>query len=412
MIYAYPLIAFMMTFLVTTRSLGWGIATAIAVGHLHGPVKANYSSIYTLFMYDSGMAGLYLSFLLNAQRYTRRRYPAGLAGWCQALIAWPTHMALIPVNDPYTQAQAWRMTVWYLPIALIACQCSRSDILNLGRSLAILNLISLSVGIYLYQYGVAALYPLNEATILIYQSADIAGGNYRIPANFIASGIYGSVMYTSLPLLIGLIFRFSVASFDWWLMMLGIVAAAGGVILCGTRSPIVATVLLLTLAWAVSGFSAKLVSFGAVLIAGGIWMILSNERFQRIFTLDSTEAVTGRMYGSLNESFIELILKYPTGAGMGTPVGGENEYARIVADQGIVGLALWLGFIIWLVIRTPSRQQRKNILLVMVYCNILATFGTAFIGVGAFASIPGSSMFLLQIGLLTIDTEPQLQRKP
>ena len=94
-----------------------------------------------------------------------------------------------------------------------------------------------------------------------------------------------------------------------------------------------------------------------------------NERLQRADTLEDTEFVSERIRASANESFFELMVQYPAGAGMGsafgtsipyfladptpTAIGLENEYSRILVDQGLVGLGLWLAFLVWLLHRPP-----------------------------------------------------------
>ena len=77
----------------------------------------------------------------------------------------------------------------------------------------------------------------------------------------------------------------------------------------------------------------------------------------------------------------------------------ENEYARIMAEQGIPGLALWLGFIIWLANRRPGRRSNpwhKGKSLARLFC--LFSFATAPLGLGMLDAIPSTQMLLMLAG--------------
>jgi hypothetical protein len=86
------------------------------------------------------------------------------------------------------------------------------------------------------------------------------------------------------------------------------------------------------------------------------------------------------------------------------PLGMESEYARILAEQGFIGLALWIGFIAWCVARRtaflnndwlPARR------LIWYWC--VVSFVTASLGVGVLTSIPGTFFFLLSIGWTVVE---------
>jgi O-antigen ligase len=81
------------------------------------------------------------------------------------------------------------------------------------------------------------------------------------------------------------------------------------------------------------------------------------------------------------------------------PIAVENEYARILLEQGIIGLLIWIAFISWIVfnskafLRTKwSVSRRLSFALVIVY------FGASNIGIGMLTAIPGSFIFFLLIG--------------
>ncbi|HYP12419.1 MAG TPA: hypothetical protein VEQ63_00725, partial [Bryobacteraceae bacterium] len=76
----------------------------------------------------------------------------------------------------------------------------------------------------------------------------------------------------------------------------------------------------------------------------------------------------------------------------------ENEYSRIVVEQGVIGLLLWAGFIIWLLARFPSVPEPWSATRRLTYTLCLVTVLTGMIGVGMLVSIPQSCIFLLCTG--------------
>ena len=112
--------------------------------------------------------------------------------------------------------------------------------------------------------------------------------------------------------------------------------------------------------------------------------------------------------------FFELAATYPFGNGLGgggtsipyflrdrieKPIGMENEYARIMLEQGVLGLALWLAFITWLLTRpglAKSDPWFYGNRLAWVTC--AAYFGTGLIGTGLLTSIPQTCLLLLNVG--------------
>jgi hypothetical protein len=150
-----------------------------------------------------------------------------------------------------------------------------------------------------------------------------------------------------------------------------------------------------------------------------------SERFQRAKELLDTEQVERRVRLSANESFLELLLRYPAGAGLGSAygtsipyfladrapqaIGLENEFSRLLVDQGWLGVGLWLGFLLWLLGRPPPLRLEASFGLAVVFMHALAlvSWATAFIGTGLLSSVPGSVLMLAQMGVLARVREVQ-----
>ena len=184
------------------------------------------------------------------------------------------------------------------------------------------------------------------------------------------------------------------------------------------RSPLVVSGFALVVALVLSRFSLMLGLVAAVLVGVGLVVAGSDERLQRITTLEDSEYVSQRIAGSGNEGFLEILIHYPFGAGMGSAVGTsipfflahlapeqiglENEYSRILVDQGWFGLGGWLAFLVWLFVLPPLARPPApwRLGVVFMYSLTLACWATAFIGTGSLASIPGTFLLLTQMGVL------------
>jgi hypothetical protein len=416
---AFPIIAFFAAFLGTSRSLGLGFAAIFGVGFFSGVIRANFLGVFTTFMFDAGILGLYLGFLINQKRWAGKGY--GMAGkFSFLLIGWPAMLALLPVNDLLIQLVALRSVVWFLPVMLIATRLTSRDLTVITRWLAIFNLCALAGGIYVYLYGVEALYPQNAVTQIIYLCKDVGGGleYHRVPSIFLSAHAYGAAMLFTLPFLLDRVFGRGVHAADRGLATAGVMAAAAGILMCAARQPVVTFALATLAAWACMRFNLTVGIIAVAITASGFAVSASNERLQRAASLEDTEAVSDRVRGSANDSFIDLLVEYPGGAGMGSavgtsipyfladrapvPVGLENEYAHILVDQGWVGLLIWLIFLGWLLARppTPRLDARWGLGVILMYALILVNWMTAFIGTGLLASIPGAVLILTQMGIL------------
>ena len=84
------------------------------------------------------------------------------------------------------------------------------------------------------------------------------------------------------------------------------------------------------------------------------------------------------------------------------PVYMENEYARIVAEEGIPGLALWVGFLAWALSRRIARRREESwpVGRQLAWFTDAAFFASGVLGMGLFSAIPGAALMLLFIGWL------------
>ena len=413
----FPLAAFTGALLAMRASLGHGLAWTAAVGYVSGVVRANYLSVFTTFLFDAALLGLYLGAALFHGRRLAPLFSKTLGQWWMALTLWPVLLALVPINEYLIQAVALRSTVWFLPALLLGAAMNAADMAVLRRALAGLNLLALAAGFYIYRNGVESLYPENPVTEIIYNSQDAGDGYRRIPSTFLSSHSYGATMFSSLVFLASAFLRPRRRNLQTLWLLAGAAAAVVGVAICGARQPVVAAVLVLVGAWWAGGFSSRLGGVIFALTAAGALVVSLDDRFQRVLTLEEPDAVKSRVYGSMNEAFVDLVFDYPLGAGMGTavgtsvpyfladraptPIGMENEYSRILVDQGWVGLALWAGFLAWLHYPPPTkRTDHAQATAGLFYAATLVTWATAAIGTGTLTSIPGSFLLLLQMGLV------------
>ena len=150
------------------------------------------------------------------------------------------------------------------------------------------------------------------------------------------------------------------------------------------------------------------------LLLGLAWLVYSVPRLQRFAELEDTSYVASRIGYSVNGTFLQLMKDYPLGNGLGgggtsmpsflqsklkNPVGMENEYARIMLEEGVPGLALWLAFIVWALTRPVPRRSEPLYVgrwLARVLCTI--SFATAPMGLGMLTAIPQTASLLVLCG--------------
>src|SRR5579871_115166 len=399
------------TFWAGRRSLGLGIAVLLAWGYTFGIVRANLMTQACYFIFDAALLGLYVS-----QKWFDRgdaKRAGVLRTWLAILVIWPILILVLPFQPLLVSLVGLRGSILFLPMLLLGSKMRSSDLRQLWIGLAVLNLVALGFAVAEYLLGVPRFYPYNAATLIIYSSVDVAGGFYRIPAIFSNAHSFGGTMVASIPFLIG----------GWdeakgksrILALAGIVAAFFGVLMSATRLNFIIGVALLGAAmWNRSMKGSRRMVF--VLLVGVLSVVaLRNERFQRFKSLSDTESVESRISGSVNRTFLEILLEYPMGNGLGgggtslpyflegqvrNPIGMENEYVRIMAEQGVIGLIAWAGFVLWFFSRLPIAFGGTSWVTSRKLVFSLSAFGllAGLIGTGMLTAIPHTAMLLLGMG--------------
>ncbi len=393
------------------RSLGMGLVVMLFWGYFFGIIKANLLTTFSYFVFDAAVVGFYLS---QKQLMTGDKRSGALKVWAWLLMLWPAVLLLLPFQPLLVSMVGLRGSILFIPMLMAGSRMRANDLRQLTLGFAGLNLLALLFGGAEYFMGLERFYPVNVATAIIYGSADVAGGYHRIPALFATSHLYGGTMAASVAYLIAG-WEYAKTRQTRWFVLLGIGAALLGVLLSATRVNFVlcAGVILITILNGRMATRKRVLLALLILVVGG--MALRNTRFQRFKTLSDTESVGDRISGSVNRGFFEILIEYPMGNGLGgggtnmpaflegqvrNPIGLENEYARILCEQGIIGLGLWVAFLVWFLSRFkrvfakgPWATCRR-----LVWCMSVFGLGAGAIGLGMLTAVPSTAILLLGIG--------------
>ena len=409
------ILAFTLCYIAARRSLVSGLIATIGAGYLFGIVRANIPQTTSYFIFDSAVLGLYAAQLFRPLSEMLKKRVEALQSWMEFLIFWPLIVLFLPVQDLMVRLVGLRTSIFFLPFLLIGARLTAEERYKLGLGLACLNLVALAFAGAEFFIGVPEFFPRNTVTKIIYMSKDVVGHTaYRIPASFANAHAYGGTMVVSLPLMAGALLQPRKKQWHISLLVMGLSAALLGVLLSATRLNFVTvTVLIIVLTFSIK--SRISYAFGWLVILGAIGLFASGEaRLQRVAELQDTEFVQQRVGWSINMTFFDLARTYPFGNGLGgggssipyflqdrleNPVTMENEYARIMLEQGIFGLCLWLGFLVWLFTRREkgyfdSWSQGRR----LAWWACLLTFGTGMIGIGILVSVPQTCLLLINAG--------------
>lgn len=424
---ALCLLAFAFAYAAGKRSLFLGLATVFTVGYFYGILRANVPEPSSHFIFDAAVVGLYVTQFARRPAPGEHRSQQLLRLWVGVLIAWPVILFFVPVQSYPVQFVGLRGNVFLLPFLLLGGRLRDEEVNRLALWFGVLNLVAAAFAGAEFFLGVERFYPRNEVTDLIYRS--VVDENFtnpdriqalRIPATFTSAHAYAGTMVLTLAYLVGAwALKRERGRWERRFVYAAMAVSTVGVFAAAARSPVIILALMLVTVFVTVRLRAQAWAFLLVMLAGVGWVVSSEARLQRFMTLQDVEFVSERVSWSVNDSFVQLLTEYPLGNGLGG--GGtsmpyflasevsppsyymENEYARIVLEQGVLGLCLWLAFIAWLFTRPHIRRSDPWYVgrrLTWVVC--AAFFATGMIGKGLLTSIPGTALMLLGAGWIAV----------
>lgn len=423
------------TYLAGRRALWLGLAMLLGVGYVYGIWRANVPGIVAYMVFDAAVLGLYASQLFTVAGALERRRVQQLRLWLMLLVAWPVLLfalfLLAPDNHPLVELVGLRANVFLLPFLLLGARLSSDELDHLGIALGCMNLAAVGFGVVQFFYGIDAFFPRNEVTEIIYKSRDVAGWTaYRIPSSFSSAHAFAGTLVMTVPMVFGAWVHPHARPWVRHLLAVALVASFFGVFMAAARQHMILAVLLgavLTFSKELTGGQRVRWAIGAALV---VYLVAGDVRLQRFTTLGDTEALTERVQGSVNDDFFTLMTSYPLGnglAGGGTSiphflrddakpaVGLENEYARIMLEQGLPGLVLWLVFVAWVVTAVPRRRAPWVAARRLAWVACCTAFASGLIGTGMLTSIPQTCVMLLMAGWVSSGSapaQPHLVRLP
>jgi hypothetical protein len=403
-----------------TKSLRAGLAALLGVGYCYGILRANFADTYSYLLFDGAVIGLYAAQLWRPLNAEDRRRLYDLRVWLILLVGWPTLLFLLyRTDDPLIELVGLRSNIFLLPFLLLGARLRGSDIRYLATTAAVLCLVAVGLGGIEYFVGIEPFFPKNEITEIIYKSRDLVGWTaFRIPSSFSSSHAFAGTLVVTMPLLLGGWVQPDIERWESYLFPTALGASLLGVFMAAARQHMItagALVLVITFAGQLRRRQWLRWVFAVAVVA---YLVAGDARLQRFSTLRDTEMITDRLSGSINGDFFQLMGEYPMGnglAGGGTSipyflqerarpaVGLENEYSRIMLEQGIPGLFIWGMFIVWIVLRPPTRPRTTwQPARTLAWVTTCAAFVSAFIGTGMLTSVPQSMLFLLSAGWIAV----------
>jgi hypothetical protein len=413
------LAAFVASFLLGRWSLVAGVGAVLTTGYLYGILRANFLDTFAHFLFDCAVLGLYAAQFVSWSDRPGTPAEESLRRWTGWLIAWVCVMFLLPLQPLLIQLVGLRGNAFLLPFLLIGGRLKEPGLGRLCLWLAVLNLVALGFASAEYVLGVPAFYPQNEVTDLIYKSKDLAGSTaYRIPACFPHSHGFAGTMVMTVPWLMGAWMHPRRGTWQRALLLAGLGAAVVGAFMAAARVFLVLLFILLLIITLSGQLRARYWIVWVLLVGGVGYLVSGEERMQRFLTLQKTDEVMTRIEGSINVTFWELMTLYPMGNGLGgggtsvpfflrhlihDPVLIENEYGRIMLEQGLAGLVLWLAFLVWAFSRrVPRKSDPWRLGWRLLWYTCLGNFTLSLLGTGLMVSIPLTSLLFLGVGFLCV----------
>lgn len=386
-------------------------------GYFFGILKAHYFASWGHFIFDAATVGFYVGLIIKLPSKEEQAKWKPVLPWVLWLIVWPLFMALIPIQHYLVQIVGLRGNMFWIPMILVGAMLDRGGRNLLSITFAFLNVVAFGFALAEYYLGVEIFVPDNEVTQIVLNSNDIAGGHKRIPSIFANAHSYAGTMVFTVPwLILGLFDEKKWNMLDVLkrpILIAGLLFSILGVFIAGPRSPIVILGLLLVFALLTRQINVGFLLLSIVIGSVVAYYVAQDERMQRFTELRDLEMMTARVSMSMNMDFFEILSDYPMGNGMGA--GGtslpffvqslltqrvliENEYARILLEQGLPGLILFFAFVGWFFTRKIPKNDCAVFGKTILWSLSAITLATAWIGIGMMSSIPGTSMFLLGIG--------------
>lgn len=413
--------ALVCTYAAARRSLAAGIGALLTVGYAYGIIRANRLDGYSHLLFDAALLGLYAGQLFRPMAIAEQHRLQELRTWVMVLIGWPVVLFLVPTQDVLVELVGLRGNVFMLPCLLLGARLSREDISRVALWIALLNIAAGAMAAAQFVIGVEPFFPRNAVTEIIYRSGDVAGSSHRIPSLFSSAHSYGGTMVMTLPILLGGWMNRTSSRPMAILFGAAVTTSALGVFAAAARLPVVLLMVLL-LATVFSGRVRIGYKLRWILVAAIVaWTVAGQERLQRFTTLGDTDFVAGRIAGSVNLGFLDLARTYPLGNGLGgggtsipyflqdrirNSVAMENEYARILLEQGIPGVMVWTIFLVWLFTRNYGSEPSWRFARQMMRVCAAGSFASGVLGVGLMTSIPGTAVLLLTAGWIAVPEKP------
>jgi hypothetical protein len=408
------ILAFLTTFFVGMLNWRFSLCVLMAWGYFFGFLKANFVDSAGHFIFDASTIGFYFALMMTLTKVQNRFAWKPVKTWLILLIAWPVFMALIPLQHYLIQLVGLRGNIMWLPMVLVGAMMDGRSRVTFSIALVFLNWVSLAFAIAEYLLGVEIFIPTNQATSIVFNSNDIVGNQLRIPSIFANAHSYAGSMVATVPWLLGELIDNRKNPLKSYFLISGIVACVLGVFMAGPRQPVAILGLVITLFLLMGRINLAFLICLLVVGSVGSYFVYQNERMQRFMDLQDFDKVQARVELSLNSYFVDLVLDYPMGNGMGAggtsipyflqtyltnAVGLENEYSRILLEQGLIGLGIWIGFIIWLVFRKIDKKDPAFATKKLCWIYAVVILLTAWIGIGMMTTVPGTVLLMLAIGI-------------
>lgn len=400
------------------RALWQGIAAVLVVGYAYGLVRANIGEA-THLLFDASVAGFYAACLWRVVTAPNVQGMHALKSWTVVLMAWPTALFFFPAGDVLVELVGLRANIFLLPFLLVGARLDDESVYNVAIVMAVLNIGTVAVAGAQYSFGLEMFFPRNEVTEMLYLSrlSDQESIGLRIPATFVNAHAFGGAMVMTLPYIFGALVQ-QRTRLHAHLLTVALMASLLGVFMAGVRTPILVLavlVALVTLSGRLRGYARVSWALALLLVA---YVVSGEMRFQRFVTLQDTEFLSERWRGSVNSDFFELVRESPFGRGLaggGTSIPYflqdrqeanfvmENEFARIVLEQGLPGLFMWGLFIAWVMTKGRSRPTDPwQLSRRLVLATAASYFALALTGIGLLTSIPQSVILLMGVGWIAI----------